>query len=89
MANPEADAAADDRTGLELRLLAFALGLKYASPEGAAMIERATAFLAEQRRALQATEEWWLREGMKTEFGQRGAPYCIFAVRAVLAKGRS
>lgn len=33
--------------------------------------------------ALQAVEEWWLREGMNQNFG---APYAIFATREAIAK---
>lgn len=37
----------------------------------------------EMLRALKAVEEWWLREGM-AKFN--GAPYAMFATRAVIAK---
>lgn len=46
-------------------------------------IERLRAVNADMLAALRAVEEWWLSDGMK-HF--TGAPYAIFATRAVIAK---
>ena len=63
-------------------------GVRVHDPRHAVVLMEAAECLAEMRAALEAVEEWWLREGLRTEFGRQGAPQCIFAARAALERAR-
>jgi hypothetical protein len=47
-------------------------------------LEAQAARIEELEGAAKAVEDWWLDTGMHN---QKGAPYCIFAIRAALKGG--